>query len=104
MKSPAKVKRRILVVDDEPMVCEAVEMMLTFDGHSVKTATSGAEALAYEARHQALYEAVLQMELHDILRLRLAFAKPWRFEDKAAYRSGSPPLRAVFRAGGAAGT
>jgi DNA-binding NtrC family response regulator len=40
-------KRRILVVDDEPMVCDAVELMLSFDGHSVKTAANGAEALAY---------------------------------------------------------
>jgi DNA-binding NtrC family response regulator len=36
---------RILVVDDEPMVCDAVEMMLTFDGHAVQTATSAAQAL-----------------------------------------------------------
>lgn len=45
MTPPPKIKRRILVVDDEPMVCDAVEMMLAFDGHAVQTATSGAEAL-----------------------------------------------------------
>ncbi len=39
-------KRRILVVDDEPLVCDAVEMMLCFDGHTVRTAKSGSEALA----------------------------------------------------------
>jgi DNA-binding NtrC family response regulator len=39
-------KRRILVVDDEPLVCDAVELMLKFDGHTVATAESGAEALA----------------------------------------------------------
>jgi CheY-like chemotaxis protein len=39
-------KRRILVVDDEPLVCDAVKMMLTFDGHAVQTAHNGAEALA----------------------------------------------------------
>jgi CheY-like chemotaxis protein len=38
-------KKRILVVDDEPFVCEAVKMMLAFDGHEVKTANSGKEAL-----------------------------------------------------------
>ena len=38
-------KKRILVVDDEPFVCEAVKMMLAFDGHEVKTANSGTEAL-----------------------------------------------------------
>jgi CheY-like chemotaxis protein len=40
---PAK---RILVVDDEPFVCDAVKMMLAFDGHVVETANSGREALA----------------------------------------------------------
>jgi CheY-like chemotaxis protein len=40
---PAK---RILVVDDEPFVCDAVKMMLAFDGHEVQTATNGKEALA----------------------------------------------------------
>ncbi len=39
-------KRRILVVDDEPFVCDAVRMMLTFDGHAVQTANNGADALA----------------------------------------------------------
>jgi DNA-binding NtrC family response regulator len=39
-------KRRILVVDDEPLVCDAVAMMLSFDGHQVQTAHSGPEALA----------------------------------------------------------
>jgi len=37
---------RILVVDDEPLVCDAVKMMLSFDGHTVETATSGLAALA----------------------------------------------------------
>jgi len=39
-------KHRVLVVDDEPMVCDSVEMMLAFDGHSVRKANSGPEALA----------------------------------------------------------
>ena len=38
-------KKRILVVDDEPFVCDAVKMMLAFDGHDVVTANSGKEAL-----------------------------------------------------------
>lgn len=36
---------RILVVDDEPLVCEAVRMLLVFDGHSVEVARDGATAL-----------------------------------------------------------
>src|SRR6059058_6436167 len=39
-------QRRILVVDDEPFVCDAVKMMLSFDGHIVETASNGQEALA----------------------------------------------------------
>src|ERR1041385_3289613 len=39
-------KKRILVVDDEPFVCDAVKMMLAFDGHDVSTANSAKDALA----------------------------------------------------------
>jgi CheY-like chemotaxis protein len=46
MKAPSFPQRRILVVDDEPFVCDAVKMMLAFDGHSVETASSGKDALA----------------------------------------------------------
>ena len=38
-------KRTILVVDDEPLVCETVTMLLQMDGHKVAEAGSGAEAL-----------------------------------------------------------
>jgi len=39
-------KRHILVVDDEPLICETVTMLLQGDGHFVDTAHSGAQALA----------------------------------------------------------
>jgi CheY-like chemotaxis protein len=45
-KAPPFPQRRILVVDDEPFVCDAVKMMLAFDGHSVETASSAKDALA----------------------------------------------------------
>lgn len=45
MSSPATTPKRILVVDDEPFVCDAVEMMLEFDGHKVQTASSAKAAL-----------------------------------------------------------
>jgi CheY-like chemotaxis protein len=44
--APAFPQKRILVVDDEPFVCEAVKMMLNFDGHIVETASNAREALA----------------------------------------------------------
>ena len=39
-------QKKILVVDDEPQVCEAVKMLLEFAGHEVITAGNGSEALA----------------------------------------------------------
>jgi ATP-dependent Lon protease len=52
MKAPAFLQRRILVVDDEPLVCDAVKMMLSFDGHEVQTANNGKEALALMEKDQ----------------------------------------------------
>src|SRR4051794_8293214 len=49
--------RRILVVDDEPFVCDAVKMMLEFDGHTVETAGNGKEAL--EAFKKAKFDLVI---------------------------------------------
>lgn len=37
---------RILVVDDEPLVCESIRLLLAYDGHRVETAASGEEALS----------------------------------------------------------
>lgn len=50
MSKPTIAPRRILVVDDEPYVCDAVRMMLAFDGHKVETAASGKDALAIFAK------------------------------------------------------
>jgi CheY-like chemotaxis protein len=46
MKAAPFPQRRILVVDDEPFVCDAVRMMQAFDGHTEETASSGKDALA----------------------------------------------------------
>lgn len=43
---PTLAPKHILVVDDEPLVCDAVKMLLEFDGHKVDTARSAREALA----------------------------------------------------------
>lgn len=39
-------KRRVLVVDDEPLVCNAVRMLLVVDGYEVEMADGGEAALA----------------------------------------------------------
>jgi CheY-like chemotaxis protein len=46
MPAPGNNAWRILVVDDEPAVCDAIKMMLEFDGHKVQTARGGKEALS----------------------------------------------------------
>lgn len=44
--------KHILVVDDEPIVCDAVKMMLEFDGHTIETANGAEQALAlFEKAH-----------------------------------------------------
>lgn len=45
MAKPGIISRRVLVVDDEPVVCDAVRMMLLFDGHKVETAHNAKDAL-----------------------------------------------------------
>lgn len=46
LKTPGSLPRRILVVDDEPVVSDSIRRVLQFDGHSVEVATGGEAALA----------------------------------------------------------
>jgi CheY-like chemotaxis protein len=46
MPAPKNQVWRILVVDDEPAVGDAIKMMLKFDGHAVQTASGSKEALS----------------------------------------------------------
>ncbi len=46
MMTSANNSRRILIVDDEEMVCNTLKMVLSLDRHEVTTATSGQEGLA----------------------------------------------------------
>jgi CheY-like chemotaxis protein len=45
MADDAKVRYQILVVDDEPTVCKAIQMMLSYYGHDVQTANDAQAAL-----------------------------------------------------------
>ncbi len=45
MKEKTTHKYKILVVDDEPSVCKAIEMLLKHDGHEVQLADCGKTAL-----------------------------------------------------------
>jgi CheY-like chemotaxis protein len=46
MSTPKSPSKKILVVDDETLVCETLGMLLTFDGHTIVTAGNGKQALA----------------------------------------------------------
>jgi CheY-like chemotaxis protein len=46
VKTSTAGQRHILVVDDEPLVCQTVTILLKFDGHQVTAVSSGEEALA----------------------------------------------------------
>ncbi|HUC84494.1 MAG TPA: response regulator, partial [Candidatus Acidoferrales bacterium] len=46
MADSARARYQILVVDDEPTVCKAIQMMLRYYGHEVQTANDGETALA----------------------------------------------------------
>jgi CheY-like chemotaxis protein len=51
MAKSVKAGYQILVVDDEPTVCKAIQMMLKYFGHEVQVAGGGAVALAvFETR------------------------------------------------------
>ncbi len=46
MATTGNLGRRILVVDDEPLVCDSIRKMLVCDRHEVETAGTAEEALA----------------------------------------------------------
>jgi CheY-like chemotaxis protein len=75
-----KALKKILVVDDDPVVGKSFDRVLTGKGYAVITAASGAEALARLAREE--YDAVytdIKMPGMDGLSLarRLKETRPW---------------------------
>ncbi len=45
MATPEKMTTRVLVVDDEPMICDSISKILGSDEYEVETATSGQAGL-----------------------------------------------------------
>src|SRR5437868_4188139 len=50
MAGSGMVPRRVLVVDDDPLVADSIRRMLQFDGHQVEIAGNAEEALALFAK------------------------------------------------------
>ncbi|HWD91086.1 MAG TPA: response regulator [Verrucomicrobiae bacterium] len=46
MTADIRVKKNILIVDDQPMVADSLKLILKIDGYEVHIARNGAEALA----------------------------------------------------------
>jgi len=65
MPVPENIAHRILVVDDELLICETVKRVLVFDGHIVETATNGREALA-QFEKDKFDLVILDYEMPDI--------------------------------------
>jgi len=51
--------QRVLLIDDEQMVCEFSKMLLTKKGHSIKTYCSPREAIADYEQHSEEYDVVI---------------------------------------------
>ena len=52
----------VLIVDDEPALCQALRMILELEGHCVRTAPDGAAALA-EAKREQPAVVLLDLEM-----------------------------------------
>ena len=55
--TPENMPRRILVVDDDSLVCDSIRRILELDQHQVEIATSGHDALA--AIQQGTFDLVI---------------------------------------------
>lgn len=85
-------RKRILVVDDEPQICELVQAMLEYDGHTVLTATSASRAL------DLLERETFDLMITDYLMPgmkgdQLGAHVKHRYEIKVVMLSACPPTR-----------
>ena len=81
MKAPIPAQH-ILVVDDEPMVRDALRMLLTFDGHTIELAKDGPGALKKLSKHKfdvVFTDLKMQGMLGDSLARAIKRAYPQQF-------------------------
>jgi DNA-binding response OmpR family regulator len=75
----------VLVVDDEPALCQALRMILELEGHCVRTAPDGVTALAEAAR-----------EPPAVVLLDLVMPRMDGYQTEAALRALHPEVPVVF--------
>ena len=71
---------RILIAEDEEALCALCARALTLDGHEVKTASDGSEALDLLSREQGRFDLLLtdvRMPIMDGIALALASARDY---------------------------
>ncbi|HTD85438.1 MAG TPA: response regulator [Candidatus Binatia bacterium] len=85
-------RRRILVVDDEPQMCEMVKAMLEHDMHTVLTATSATSALELLGRET--FEVMITDYLMPGMKGdQLGAHVKHRYQIKVVMLSACPPTR-----------
>ncbi len=90
---PPAATRRILVVDDEPAVRRAIERMLLSEGHTVKIATDGLDALAMFTGNEKSFDLLItDIQMPGMGgRELVAKCRKLRADLKIAYISGFSP-------------
>ena len=85
-------RRRILVVDDEPQLCELVQAMLEHEGHVVLTAPNAARAL--EILERETFDLIITDYLMPGMKGdQLAMHVKHRYQIKVVMLSACPPTR-----------
>lgn len=85
-------RKRILVVDDEPQMCELVKAMLEHDSHIVLTATSASDAMTL--LEQESFDLMITDYLMPGMKGdQLAVHAKQRYQLKVVMLSACPPTR-----------
>jgi DNA-binding response OmpR family regulator len=85
-------RKRILVVDDEPQMCDLVKTMLEHDSHTVLTATSASAAMDYLER-ETFDIMITDYLMPGMKGDQLAVHAKQRYQMKVVMLSACPPTR-----------
>lgn len=91
-------KAKILVVDDDALVCSYLDQVLTHEGHHVLTVESGEAALAYIAT-QEFDLALIDLKMDGVGGMEVLAAMRQQWPDTIVILlTGHPTLETVFEA------